>query len=241
MKNFALLFLALISTSFFSCDYIMNKTISGDGKLISEQRRLGEVTRVHSLGNFDIEISQGSETSIQVEADENLLPYILTENKNGELVVRTKEKVNLSSVNKIIIHLTVAKLEGVELTGSGNATGIDTFSGSDQLKLDIEGTGNISLAINTPSIESSIEGTGDIMLSGETKDSKINIAGVGNYKAENLKAENVDVHIEGSGDARLFASAKLDIEIAGSGDVYYHGTPAITQSIAGSGSIKQLP
>ncbi len=240
MKKFSLLFLAVAIICSFSCHNIFNKTISGNGQLISEQRRVGEATRIHSAGEFDITITQGSDFALQVEADENLLPYIITEVNNGVLEVRTKEGVNLSQTGKIKVHLTVTKLEEVQVTGTGDVTGTDTMTGADQLKLDIEGTGNITLGLNTPSVNASIEGTGSIMLSGETKDAKIDIAGVGDYKAENLKAENVEVNIEGSGNAKLFASSKLDINIAGSGDVYYHGTPAITQSVAGSGTIKQL-
>jgi hypothetical protein len=241
MKNFAVLSIIALVLSLFSCNDMLGKRIDGNGKLISQQRQTGEATRIHTISNFDVDITQGSAFSLQVEADENLLPYIITEIKDGVLEVRTQEGVNLHSVNKIKVHLMVTKLESVDLTGSGNVTGIDSFSGADHLKLDIEGTGNISLAVNTPSIDASIAGTGDITLSGQTRDAAIDIAGVGNYKAENLKAENVKVSIAGSGDAKLFASTTLDIDIAGSGNIYYHGSPSITQRIAGSGTIKQLP
>jgi len=230
----------LITATQISCVNIFHETIHGDGNIKSEQRDITEVSHIESYGNFDIEITQGSPVSVRIDADENLLPYIVTKNENGTLEIRTKDKVNLSSDNKIKVYVTTDKLEEASVIGSGNITGTNTIVGGDDLKLDITGSGNITLAVNTPSVKSSIEGTGDINLSGDAKESKIEIDGLGNYKAEDLSAADVDITIAGSGNARVSAKDNLSIDIAGSGDVYYHGTPAIHQSIAGTGTIKQV-
>ena len=82
--------------------------------------------------------------------------------------------------------------------------------------------------------------TGIIELAGETKDVTVKIAGSGNFKGEKLKAENVETHIAGSGDAKVFADVKLDVHIAGSGSVFYKGNASVTQKIVGSGEVKKL-
>ena len=46
---------------------------------------------------------------------------------------------------------------------------------------------------------------------------------MGNYHAADLKSEDVDIHIAGSGNADVYAESNLNIDIAGSGDVNYHG------------------
>lgn len=223
-----------------ACNFMWKETIDGNGNLTSEQRNISPTSGIESRGSFDVVITQGSTESVKVEADANLLPYIITEHDDGNLVIRAKNGVNLSSSHKITVYITTEKLENVELSGSGNISGNGKFTGGDHLKLSIAGTGDISLEVNTPKINSSIAGSGNIILAGETKDSKIDIAGVGDYKAEELKSENVEVHIAGSGSTKVYADATLDVHIAGSGDVYYKGTPNIKSSIAGSGNIKQL-
>lgn len=222
-----------------SCDLMFRKTVHGNGNLTSQQRTVSNTDRIKSMGNFNIDIVQGSPSSVKIEADENLLPYILTENKEGRLVIHTREGYSLSSNNKIKVTVTTDKLAEVELDGSGNVNGIGKFSGTDHLKVSVAGTGDINLSANTPEIESSIAGTGNITLSGETKNSKIEIAGVGDYKAEDLMSENVEIHIAGSGNARVYAENNLDIHIAGSGDVYYKGNASVKQNIAGSGKIRK--
>lgn len=235
-----LLFSLFLSTIATSCDFMFRKTIHGNGNIKTEERTASNTDKIKSLGNYNIAIVQGSPSSVKVEADENLLPYIVTENRDGRLIIRTREGYNLSSDNKIIVTVTTDKLDEVEVDGSGDVNGEGKFVGADHLKISIAGSGNVNLNINTPEISSSIAGTGNITLSGETKDSKIEIAGVGNYRAENLLSENVEVHIAGSGNAKVYAENNLSIDIAGSGDVYYKGNASVKQSVAGSGKIRKV-
>jgi hypothetical protein len=192
------------------------------------------------MGNFNIDIIQGSSSSVKIDADENLMPYIVTENKDGRLLIHAKEGYSLASDNKIKVTVTTATLEEVQVDGSGDVNGTGKFTGADHLRVGVAGSGNINLDVNSPEVESSIAGTGNIILSGETKNSKIEIAGVGDYKAENLMSENVDVHIAGSGNARVYAENSLSVNIAGSGDVFYKGNASIKQSVAGSGKISKI-
>lgn len=239
MRKIYLLFL-LMATIASSCDFMFTKTVRGNGNLTTEQRNVSNTDRIKSMGNFDIDIIQGSSPSLKIDADENLMQYIVTENRDGRLVIRAREGYNLSSNNKIKVTVTTSKLEEVEVNGSGNVNGTGKFSGADHLKVSVAGTGNINLAVNSPEVESHIAGTGNIILSGETKKSSIQIAGVGDYKAENLMSENVDVHIAGSGNARVYAESSLSVNIAGSGDVYYKGNASVKQSVAGSGKISKI-
>jgi hypothetical protein len=239
MRKIYLLLLSVAAIA-ASCDMLFKKTIHGNGSLTSQQRTVSNTERIKSMGNFNIDIVQGSPSSVKIEADENLIPYILTENRDDRLVIHAKEGYNLSSDNKIKVTVTTDKLEEIELDGSGNVNGVGKFSGSDHLKIGVAGSGNINLNANTPEIQSSIAGTGNITLGGETKKSKIEIAGVGNYKAEDLMSEDVEIHIAGSGNARVYAESNLDIHIAGSGDVYYKGNANVKQDIAGSGKIRKV-
>ena len=238
-KNLLCILVLMIVLS--SCELINYERIKGNGKASTEQRNVGRATRIKSLGSFDVKLIQGTTAGIKIEADANLIPYIVTEEEDGYLVVKTKDHVNLSSENPIRIYITTDKLEELEVAGSSDITGEGKFAGADHLKLSIAGSGNITLDVNTPDIEASIAGSGDISLTGETKDAKIEIAGDGSYKAENLKSENVSVSIAGSGDVKVFADNTLKVDIAGSGDIYYKGNATITKSIAGSGTIKPLP
>jgi len=234
------LFILSVVIFFSSCINVFNKTINGNGNITTEQRSINNAERIKSSGSFDVLVIQGSSPSVKVEADENLLPYIITQMEDGALVIRPKEHYNVRSDNKIKITVTTSQLEEVEVNGSGNLKGEGKFAGSDHLKVSISGSGDISLDVNTPNINSDIAGSGNITLSGETRNSKISIAGDGDYNAEDLKSEEVEIHIAGSGNTKVYAENKLDIHIAGSGDVSYKGNATVSQDIAGSGKIVKV-
>lgn len=233
----AVFFVAII---FASCDNIFHKTINGNGNIITEDRNINDADRIKSYGSFDIVIIQGNTTSVKVEADDNLMQYIVTENEDGALVIKTRDNYNLRSDRNIKVTVTTNELELIEVAGSGNVKGEGKFTGRDHLKISVAGTGDVDLNVNTPEIDSHIAGSGNITLAGETRDSKIEIAGVGNYNAENLMSETVEIHIAGSGNTKVYAANKLDVHIAGSGDVFYKGSPNISQDIAGSGKISKM-
>jgi len=223
-----------------SCDGFYRERIKGNGKIATEQRSVASAKKIKLKGGFNIELTPGTSTSVKVEADENILPYIITENDGEWLVVRTKDHTSLSTSRSFKIYVTTPELDAISLSGSGDIIGTGKFTGSDELSVSIAGSGNANLEVNTPSVSANISGSGNITIVGETKKTRIDIAGNGDFKGQDLKAEEAEVHISGSGKVNVFADAKLDVHIAGSGDVFYKGKPAMTQHISGSGTVKEM-
>ncbi len=223
-----------------SCDEIGWRRIKGSGNVITSDRNINRADNIKLAGSFDVEITQGPTTSVRVEADDNFQSYIITRVEGGALVIKTKNNVSFKSEHEIKIYITTNKLERLVLAGSGNIVGKGKFTGSEKLKLQIAGTGDIELEVNTPEIEAEIAGNGSIKLKGETKKETISIAGVGDFFAEDLKAEDVKVKIAGSGDVKVFADVSLDISIAGVGSVFYKGAASVKQKVSGNGDIKKI-
>lgn len=235
-----LLFLTVIMLTATSCRWFGYKRVVGNGNLETQDRPIQQAERIKLAGSYDVEITQGPTTSVKVEADENILPYILTRSEGGFLIIKSKDHISLSTDNTIKIFITTPKLEQVNLAGSGNIIGKSKFTGGDKLTLKIAGAGDMKMEVNTPSIEAEIAGSGSMTLTGETRDQRIRISGVGDYIGEALKSENAVVKIAGSGNVKLFAAATLDVNIAGVGSVYYKGSPVVKQHVAGSGEVKKL-
>ena len=239
MKRLFLLFPVFL-VLFFACRYIGYKKITGNGTISTQERSMSKAGKIKLEGSFDVEIAKGASPALRIEADENLIPYIITEQEDGMLVLKTKNRVNLVSKNNLKIYITTPELAQVTIAGSGNIKGMNKFTGENQLVLKIAGTGDIHLDINTPEVKAEIAGSGSIDLKGETRNETIQISGIGNFHAEELKAENAKIKIAGSGDVKVYAENTLDISIAGMGSVYYKGNATVTQKIAGSGEVKKI-
>jgi len=231
--------LAIMAMS-VSCVFIDTETVKGDGNVTVEERKGLTAHRIRLSGFMDVELTQGSETAVKVEADDNLQEYIITEMEDDVLVVKMRSNIRFINSDRLKIYITTDRLEQLTLSGSGNITGTNKFTGANHLKLRVSGVGDMKLDFNTPELEAEISGSGSLVLSGETKDAKIQINGVGDCNAEAMKAENATIKISGSGDVKVFADNNLDVTIRGVGSVYYKGAATISQKISGSGEVKRL-
>jgi hypothetical protein len=105
----------------------------------------------------------------------------------------------------------------------------------------LNGSGRIKLdGVAKEKVSLEIRGSGDISGKGKTKDVLASIVGSGNLLLQELKATNVRVVLNGSGNARVSATDTLSGEINGSGDIVYSGSPRTVNTVVhGSGNINR--
>lgn len=229
----------ILAISFTSCDF-NGHTVNGNGNSKSEVRSVGNTTKINVVGGMDVFVDQGA-SAVKVEGDENILPYIETRIDDDWLEIKTRDHVNIRSSTPVKVYVTTPEVTALKVTGSGNLTCNNKFSSRNSISFSITGSGNITADVNTPAVDAGITGSGNMYIKGETRNVDIQITGSGNYDSPNLKAENANVKILGSGNASLFADANLKASIAGSGDIKYSGNAAVDKNIAGSGSVIKMP
>src|ERR1700733_1954763 len=116
MKNLLIAIFSLIGITSFAQPW---ETIKGNGQIKKETRQVGDYTSLTSHGSMDVKISYGNSNSVEIEADENLLPYIETTVEKGKLSIRSKKNVNLKSTSKMIVRVSMTKVNSLQLSGSG--------------------------------------------------------------------------------------------------------------------------
>lgn len=224
---------ANINAQFFT------KKIKGNGDIITKTRTVSNYDKIGIAGAFDVKLFKGKEGEITIKADENLMEYIITEVKNGELKIKTKKNYNIRGSKTIIITIPFNDISAVSLAGSGDINSDDIIDSSD-LKLSLAGSGNLNLNISSKNLTSSIAGSGNMNVKGDSKEFTCSIAGSGNINGYNLKASKVNVKIAGSGNVKVHAINEIHAKSEGSGNIYYTGNPSIEKtSSVGSGSIKK--
>ena len=211
------------------------ETVTGSGTIISEERKVPVFNQISLKGSGKVILTRGENQTVRVNTDDNILPHIQTEVENGKLVIFHERKNLRPTVLKF--HITVANLEGVSISGSGDINGNDKFN-SDRFYSDVDGSGDIAIKVSANRLESSISGSGSIYLAGSTNSYDATITGSGDVDAFELRARDLSVVITGSGNCRISVADKLRVKITGSGDVLYKGYPEIDQTITGSGSVK---
>ncbi len=225
-----------------SCSAQWGKTIKGNGNNVTIERNTGDYDGVAVSGWFDVDLVSGNEGEITLEGEENLLDYIITEVKDGKLVIKTEKGVNLKSSNwKSGIHITipVESISHVVMSGSGDIVG-KTKIKADKFSTAMSGSGDITLDIDSNSISTSMSGSGNINLSGTTGDFEATISGSGDIEAFDLEADNVEATVSGSADIEVTAKKSIKARVSGSGDITYRGNPEkINTKTSGSGNISK--
>lgn len=235
------LFYTAIVAAFISISCVhFGDRVNGNGNVKSVERAVAKTSGIRLLGGMDVFIDEGP-SMVKIQADENIIPYILTEVNNGWLEIKTKNHVGLHPSSPIKIYVTTPGFNGLEVTGSGNIVGKKKFSAPTNMFFKITGSGDIRVDVNSPKVHAEITGSGTLHITGETRDVDVHVTGSGDFDGPNLKAENANVKIAGSGDVNLFADMNLRASIMGSGDVKYRGNANVEKNIAGSGSVTKVP
>ncbi|HEY3874370.1 MAG TPA: head GIN domain-containing protein [Candidatus Kapabacteria bacterium] len=237
-KILPILSIFALTCVFSSCSKLaafMPNTYSGNGTVTNETRNTEPFQAVELEGAYDVTVTQGLTTEVKIETDQNLLAHITTTVKDGKLIV--KSEGNLQPTKNILVSITSPNYHSIESDGSSDIHGATPIV-SDDLKLDLEGSGSYDLGVNVKKLQSEIEGSGTITLHGISGDHKMSIDGSGDIDADSLTAETAKIEIEGSGDASLNVNTRLDASINGSGGVKYRGPVTdVHTDISGSGSV----
>lgn len=219
-------------------------TTTGSGRAASETRTVSDFDAIAIAGAMKLEVRQSGRESVQVSADDNILPLIETvveaHGDRRTLIVRSKRGTSYRPRSEIKVVVDVIHLSSVASAGAGDLLieGLKT----PLLKLSVAGSGDARIsALTAEAMEVRIAGSGDVHAQGTSGRLKLSIAGSGDAALADLVAEEVTVSIAGSGDAQVHAGRSLAVHIAGSGDVRYRGNATLTRkSIVGRGTVVKM-
>lgn len=206
-----------------------------------ETRPVSDFNAIVTQGYGNIILKQGDVCSLEIEADDEIMPHIKSEVVNGRLELSFKNwwRVFFSFFPPIRYHITVKELTSVLVSGSGNLE-CEQLVG-DALELEMTGSSKMNIAdLKVSSLVVSVSGSGELNLAGSVGRCDMKISGSGRFNTQELTTQEARVRISGSGDITLRVEKKLDVHISGSGSVKYIGQPEVTQIISGSGRIQAL-
>lgn len=229
----------LLLTFFSSCNFIGGERIRGNRVIKSETRTTGAFSGIDVSGNTDVYIKQDPVVSIRIEADENLLPYILVENNNGKLVIHQKDGTNLQPSKSIKVYVSGPAFNYFEASGACKFFSENQLTSAEPVKIDMSGASEALLDIKAPAIEAQLSGAGNITLKGATKDFKVDGSGSTGFNCFELLTEYTKVDLSGASNAEVFASVKLTVNLSGASDVRYKGNAEVSQQLSGASSVKK--
>ncbi|HKO98977.1 MAG TPA: head GIN domain-containing protein [Pyrinomonadaceae bacterium] len=206
----------LLSVLTIGCHHGMMSQVSGSGNRQKQKRDVASFTSISTEGAFHIEVVAQQQPSLEIEADDNILPLIGTDVSNN--VLQIKPKKGYSASQPVIIKIGVANLEGFSADGAG--------------KVDVTG-------LNNEKFELEVNGAPSVNVSGETKLVRINTSGAATIDTSKLRATRAVVESKGVSQVEVRAAEHLDVTVSGPSNVVYSGDPVVNQTINGPGSVQK--
>lgn len=192
--------------------------VCGSGNVVTEKRDLSGFNGVEVGGVFKVEIVAGKEYSVEVEADDNLVPLINTEVEGGVLRISTEKSISKQSSLKIRI----------------SAPDIETLDTSGVSGITLSGVKNSALSIQS-------SGASKINVEGATGALTVDVSGASVVDAAGLQAENAKVDASGASRITVNASNEIDADLSGASKVRYAGDPKnIIRNTSGASRVEQM-
>lgn len=231
--------------------------ITGSGKVRNEERTIQNVSAVNLATVGTLTIQRGDAESLFVETDDNILPLIVTNVKDGTLTIDTSR--SFSSPTALNYTLTVKELNAITLSGAGTINAENLTA--DVISLENSGSGSMALGdlIITSGADIVNSGSGSTTLrSLESADASLNISGAGGVSIMGLVTTMLEAGLTGSGSATLsgqvssqkvtvggngsynaetLVSASAIVTTSGSGSITVNVNEALDATVTGSGSV----
>ncbi|NJK87373.1 MAG: DUF2807 domain-containing protein [Bacteroidales bacterium] len=216
-----LLTLFAISLFVYSCINLGN-SVTGNGNVTEEDRDVSGFDALEVENGLDVFITMGENESLRLEADENLLPHIITEVDNGKLRIFSDVNIRMAKSKKIYVNYI--QLNDISISSAGDVRSLNKLITND-LRLNLSSAGNLNLELEADEVEIEISSSGNATLSGETEYLKADLSSAGDLNAYNLEAKRGNVRVSSAGDARVNVTEEAEFNTSSAGDIVYMGDP----------------
>ena len=211
-----LILLVLLPLFTGGCHRPMRADVQGSGKRVTEKRDIAPFTSIETNGAFDMEIVCQKDVSMEIEGDDNILPFVSTEVSNN--VLRLKPSQSYSVSDPIVLRITVPNLEAITANGAGNIRISD---------------------VRNEKLQISSDGAPAISASGSTKMIGIDTNGAAKIDTHNLRAVHAIVDSKGVSKVDIGVSDRLDVTVSGPSRVTYRGDPVVNKTVHGPGKVEK--
>ena len=230
----------IISLLMLSCDFDGNFSygVKGNGNVQTDERTVSsDFDEIEVSRGLDVYLTQGDDTDITVEADENLMDIIMTEVENNTLYIYADENISRSRSQKVFV--TFDEVSKITAT-----SGSDVFSTNvirtDNLELRTTSGSDMELAIEVNVLECSSTSGSDLRLSGNANTMYADASSGSDIKAGNLVTKTCEASASSGADITVHTSDELYAKASSGGDVKYYGNPdKVTKRDGVSGSVRK--
>ena len=228
----------LMSLSLFSCNFDLNLNpgVRGNGNVVTEERNINEpFSTIKATEGLHVNLTQGDNEFITVEADENLQGLIITEVKDGVLKIHTRENIGRATAKNVTVNFR-------EVSEIISTSGSDVYStnviSADHLNIKTSSGSNMKLELRANNVNCNSSSGSSLKLYGKTQDFSADASSGSNIKAGELMAISSEVKASSGANVTVNTTKELTANASSGANINYFGNPEkVKKNNSSSGSI----
>ena len=232
----AKILLIAVSSFMVSCgkSQIIESTYSS--AIISEKVAISaDFDKIKVSQSIELEITQGSEKSVEVLASDEARQILIMDVENGELVLGLKKSSFLKSVGKVKILITTPTITSLSTSSSAEIKGMNNLNSTNLVLVSSSGS-EIDVDVNADNLTVVCDSGSTIDVKGSAKNLSATSSSGSSIDAENLSSITAVLKSSSGSSIEIGETKNLDATSASGSSINYKGTPQITNQKATSGS-----
>lgn len=216
-------------------------SVSGSGKVTTTTRELRPFRKITISYPVEVLIQQGKSELVKIEAEDNLIPQLSTEVKDGTLYVTNKAdwSERVRATKPVRLTITVENLDALDFSSAGQIR-IEKLR-TDNLEVRMSGAGQLVIdQLQAKTLNCTLSGAGGLSASGTVDSLELRLSGVGSFDGTDLLTLIADVRLSGVGSATVNVQDDLSARVSGLGSVRYLGNPKVHEQVSGLGSVNKI-
>ncbi len=222
-----LIFIVMLGLGLFPA---MAQTVINDPNV--ELRPVKEFRGISVSDGIDVFLSQGSEETVAVSADDiKLRDRMRVEVEDGVMKIWVDRKGwhwNTGR-NKMRAYVSFTSLNKLRGSGASNMY-VDGVIAASSLSIDLNGASDFKGAIQVGELKLDLSGASDAQITGTVKgNTSVNSSGASDLKGFDLVTETCSAHASGASDIRITVNKELNVHASGASGIYYKGDAVIRE------------
>lgn len=236
MKTVVAALSATLMASGCSFALLTGPRIEGAGPVKSTRPKVGDFKSITAGNALSIEVKQGEAASVEISAEENLLPHITAKVVDGALVLRTD--ASLVPHKPLVIRVVTPKLQGMDLSGAAEAK-VSGFGG-EKLEVETSGAASVEVDANFSALEYRGSGASRLRFIGKgLKSVAVDASGASTLDLGEFDLDSAKIELSGAAQVKSASKSRaLDFDISGGSRIEWGGGERGTASASGGSSIR---
>ena len=243
LKNYvSISILALfLLTSLNSCSISLDgpERIKGSKSVISEVRDVHYFNAIEVNNATDLIVTIGENFHIEVKADDNVVPFLMTEVEDDVLKIYVKKGYALRNVKTQKVYVTMPLLTSISASGASNVSFSNLLEG-DALSIRASGASNVKLEADLAYLEVRLSGASDLGISGFSEYTNVRLSGASDMKSYDFACDLLEVVLSGASDINITVNEKVSGNISGASGIKVKGNPVIDVKTSGASSVRKI-